>query len=545
MKTKSKIICLAIAISGFLISCGDSFLDRPALSSIMSNNFYKTSDDLKKATAALYTGGIWGQWSSECYLPLGEVLSGNMILGYNGGATQLNTFSLTGYNSNLVAEWRTMYNLIAHANTTIHAIEELAQNDIPKADVNAALGEAKFMRAYAYFTLTRLWGDVPIIEDNRDLFDNPLVHLNHASDVYQFVANDLTFARKNLPVTGGGWDKGRVTTWSAQGLLAKVYLTWAGLNHSGTRDQALLDSAKLYAGNVCEQSGLSLLDDYAAVFEYKNSDNEESLFALQWPTNGGGWYNGNMLQLYSGALIINGSGGYFGIEATYDMYLQYLDLDNDSTEIDSLRRKATFMLRGEKYSELNTNISYVEAGITKNGLKFGGDSGLKKHIIGNEKDLNLPQMTNTSSPEHTILLRLADIYLIYVEAVLGNNGTTSDAQALGYFNQIRKRAGLDEVSSIDADALFKERRVELAGEGEYWFDIVRLSNYNPVKALGLLNCEDCRSKISVDGETGKVTPGGTYEAITPATANTFKLPIPSDEITANPYLLQPAVPYSF
>ena len=155
-----------------------------------------------------------------------------------------------------------MYNLIAHANTTIHAIEELAANDIPKADVNAALGEAKFMRAFAYFNLVRLWGEVPIIEDNRDLFDHPLVYKNRTVDVYQFVANDLTFARQSLPETG---EKGRLTTWSAQGLLSKVYLTWAGLDQSGSRDQALLDSAKLYAGNVCENSGLSLLSNYADV----------------------------------------------------------------------------------------------------------------------------------------------------------------------------------------------------------------------------------------------------------------------------------------
>src|SRR3982751_5555050 len=132
MKTKSKIIYLALAISGFLTSCGDTFLDRPALSSVTSTNFYKTSADLQKATAALYSGGIWGPWTADCYLPIGEVLSGNMVLGYNGSAVELNTFSLTGYNSGLITEWRTMYNLIAHANTTIHAIEELAAKDISK-----------------------------------------------------------------------------------------------------------------------------------------------------------------------------------------------------------------------------------------------------------------------------------------------------------------------------------------------------------------------------------------------------------------------------
>jgi hypothetical protein len=526
METKSKIIYLAVAISGLLTSCSDSFLDRPALSSVVSNNFYKTPADLQKATAALYSGGIWGAWTAECYLPIGEVLSGNMVLGYNGGAVELNTFSQTGYNPNLITEWRTMYNLIAHANTTIHAIEELAARDIPMEDVNAALGEAKFMRAYAYFTLTMLWGDVPIIDDNRDLFTHPLVYRNNAIDVYKFIANDLTFASKNLP--GDEQEKGRVSTWAAQGLLSKVYLTWAGLGQSGTRDQALLDSAKLYAGNVCE-SGLALMNNYADVFTYANNDNQESLFALQWPTNGGGWYNGNMLQLFSNALVINSGTGFFGIESTYDMFLQY--------DQDDLRRKATFMYKNEMYPELNTNLG---------GLKFTANSGLKKHIIGNEKDLSLAQMTNTSSPEHTILLRLADIYLIYVEAVLGNNGTTSDGRALAYFNRIRTRAGLDEVTSVDDATLLKERRLELAGEGEYWFDLVRLSYYNPSKAIAILKgYQDSRNKIEIDDATGKVTPGDSYGVITEPTLNSFQLPIPSTEITANPNLLEPAVPYSF
>jgi starch-binding outer membrane protein, SusD/RagB family len=532
MKTKSKIIYLALAISGFLTSCSDSFLDRPALSSVTSDNFYKTSDDLQRATAALYSGGIWGAWTAECYLPIGEVLSGNMVLGYNGSAVELNTFSLTGYNSGLITEWRTMYNLIAHANTTIHAIEELAAKDIPKADANAALAEAKFMRAYAYFRLAMLWGEVPIIDDNRDLFTNPLVYKNLEEDVYQFIANDLTFAWKNLPEV---WEKGRVTTWSAQGLLSKVYLTWAGIgsNGNGSRNQALLDSAKLYAGNVCANSGLELMSSYADVFTYANSDNQESLFALQWSTNGGGWYVGNMLQLFSNALIINKGGGFFGIESTYDMYKQYDPAD--------LRRKATFMYKDDEYPELNTNLG---------GLKFTNNSGLKKHIIGNEKDLGLAKMTSTSSPEHTILLRLADIYMIYIAAAIGNNASTADADAVEYFKLIRKRAGLDPDADgdISAEELRKERRLELAGEGEYWFDLVRLSDYNSTDALYILKGKgdpDSRNKIEIDGDTGEVTPGDSYGVITDPTPGTFKLPPPSTEVTANPYLLEPAVPYSF
>ena len=116
MKTKSIITYISLATSVFFASCSDSFLDRPALSAVTSENFYKTAGDLEKATASLYSGSIWGAWTSDCYLPLGEVLGGNMILGYNGPAVELNTFSLNGYNFNLITEWRSMYNLIAPPN---------------------------------------------------------------------------------------------------------------------------------------------------------------------------------------------------------------------------------------------------------------------------------------------------------------------------------------------------------------------------------------------------------------------------------------------
>ena len=139
------------------------------------------------------------------------------------------------------------------------------------------------MRAVAYYHLAVYWGAVPIIEDNSKLIKNPLLNRNIVSDVYKFVANDLTYAANNLPKTDA---KGRVTTWSAQGMLGKVYLTMAGLGQSGgQRDQKLLDSAIKYAGNVCNNSGLQLFGQndpnhqgYYDYFRPVNNDNPESLF---------------------------------------------------------------------------------------------------------------------------------------------------------------------------------------------------------------------------------------------------------------------------
>ncbi len=96
-------------------------------------------------------------------------------------------------------------------------------------------------------------------------------------------------------------------------------------------------------------------------------------------------------------------------------------------------------------------------------------------------------MTIWSSPEHFAMLRLADVYLVYAEAILGNNATTTDGDALMYFNKVRTRAGVDPAPMLSADTILRERRVELAFEGQYWTDLVRLSYYQPDKAVNILN----------------------------------------------------------
>jgi hypothetical protein len=93
-----------------------------------------------------------------------------------------------------------------------------ADPSISAADKNAAIAEAKFVRAVAYYHLAVYWGAVPIIEDNSKLIKDPLLNRNIVSDVYKFVAKDLTYAAQYLPKTG---EKGRVTTWSAQGCWAR------------------------------------------------------------------------------------------------------------------------------------------------------------------------------------------------------------------------------------------------------------------------------------------------------------------------------------
>jgi hypothetical protein len=528
MKNIYRIIFVMFATVA-LGACSKSFLDRPSESQISADNFYKTTADLRLATANLYGGATWGVWHHAAFLPLGDILSGNAYFPWNGDWVQLYTRTITAGNSVMQGGWTGLYNTIGQCNTTINAIEQKADASIPVTDRNAALGEAKFIRGVAYYYLAMLWGAVPIIEDNSKLIQQPLINRNIVSDVYKFIAKDLTFAAQNLPATDA---TGRVTTWSAQGMLGKVYLTMAGLGQSGgTRNQALLDSAIKYAGNVCKNSGLNLLPSYYNLFRSQYNDNPESLFALQWATGPAvAWQAGNLMLTYSPSNDINPqqNGAWTPLQPTYDLYLNY-------TPDDSVRRKASFMINKDFYPELNA----AGGGFTANGQY------MKKHIIGNEKDNNAPTMTFTASIQHDALLRLADVYLVYAEAKLGNQATTTDADALHYFNQVRTRAGINPVTTINMDSIIKERRIEFAFEGQFWLDLVRLSYWNPVKAVNFINNQQ---RVTITDSSGVLIPTpagqtGGPTPIVPATISAFTLQLPASEVATDPKLLDPPVPY--
>ena len=525
MKKSINIIVIPLLLLVAVAGCKKSYLDRPSESTIAANNFYTTTTELRLATSNLY-GPPWGQFNNGGLISFGDVMAGNGTTGQYQGTdnNELFAVNLSASNGYVNGAWTGLYNIIGQCNNTILGIQQYAPATIPTSDKNAAIAEARFMRGVAYFYLTMHWGAVPIVEDNSKLIANPQINPIIVSDVYKFVTNDLNYAVQNLPLTDV---KGRVTTWSAQGMLSKVYLTMAGLGGNGTRNQAYLDSAKKYAGNVCKESGKTLFPSYYDLFKVQNNDVPEDLFALQWAA--GADYNlGNRLNNLapSADLMPKKTGAWSSMNPLYDFYLGY-------TSQDSIRRKATVMINGDYYPELNA----AGGGYTATGVC------MKKHIIGNDKDNSSPLMTWSSSPEHNAILRLADVYLIYAEAILGNNASTTDADALLYFNKVRKRAGVNTVSSLDIDIILKERRIELAYEGQYWMDLVRLSYCNPTKALYILNNQD-RRYFSYDAKTKVITPAAkTIADVIPATISSFTLQIPATELTANPKLADAPVAY--
>jgi starch-binding outer membrane protein, SusD/RagB family len=147
----------------------------------------------------------------------------------------------------------------------------------------------------------------------------------------------------------------------------------------------------------------------------------------------------------------------------------------------------------------------------------------------------------------TYMLRLAEVYLIYAEAVLGNQPSTTDADALRYFNMVRTRAGVAPLSTLTFDDIFSEKRIEFAMEGVYWYELVRLYYFNKAKALDIIAKQD-KGTYTINYVAGssprRYTVTYTSEFY-PASESTFFLPIPANELLRAPNLLQPAVPFDF
>ena len=536
------------------MGCSKDFLNRPPKDSIVDAGFYKTDNEVLAATALLYNK-VWFDYNDKASYNLGDFRSGTAFSAYNDrGNVLFNTTAENGENS---AAWRAFFIVVGQSNLAIHNINTFSGAGVSAQIKNHAIAEARFMRALAYRFLVMNWGEVPIIENNLTLLSDTTIQRNTVKSVWKFITNEMRAAANDLPETPVA--PGRLTKWSAEGMLARFYLTRAGVEAVGTtRNQTFLDSAKYYSDRVIKLSGAALLPDYAKLFLYPYDNNSESLFELQWIFLPDVWGTQNSTQAYLAysADISEGDGWggdksatwwmlsqYDGFVATGDTMLKGRTLDQ--------RLKATYMLPGAYYPEITQTLNGVDQKLVfPNSTGDVSFSSIKKYVCGKAKDMG-GQASSQRYGTDTYMLRLAEMYLTYAEAVLGNNSTTTDATALDYFNRVHTRSGLGTLSvPLTMDVLFKERIIEFAMEGMGWYDLVSLHYYNPAKAYAILNSQD-RGLFAVKPDvfpnptewTFIKTKWNTIDRTIHAYDGNFLLPIPAAEMSQAPNLRKPAVDY--
>ena len=534
MKTKKIFYtALIIALPFVWTSCSD-ILDVEPNDVITKENFYQTESDFQAATGPLYNK-VWFDFNDKFYYGLGDGRAANMYAPFSDYVYPFTDLTETGLTGPLVSAWASLYNVIQQSNNVIIGISGSSMSETIKSKY---IAEARFMRGTAYWYLASLWGDVIISTDPRELVKNPIVNKNPMKDVYEFSMRDLEFAAKYLPETAG--QAGRLTKYSAYGMLSRVYLSFSGVSdnpNSGTRNQEYLDLAKKAAEKVMSSGPYSLMTNYEDLFMIDNNNNTESMFALQWVPNGDYGVNNTQQAYFALGSDITGDDAAWGYwtRASYNVLQEYESKD--------LRRKATFMGDGDHYAEINKANGGYTVDHTADFLT------VKKGVVGSTKDNS--KITRMNSALNTYMLRLAEVYLNYAEAALGNNASTADATAISVVNRLRTRAGLDPKTTLTYADIIHERRVELCMEGQYWYDLVRRAYYKQQEVINYVTGQNrgTITPILYDAATNTVTVDASQatspRAIGVIDATIFTLPYPESELVQNPLLRENPVPYQF
>ncbi|MGL4632735.1 MAG: RagB/SusD family nutrient uptake outer membrane protein [Leadbetterella sp.] len=500
----SSIICFSLI--GF--SCEKDFLDKTPQSNLTLDNFYQNKEQIMGATASLY-GRPWFNFH-HVNTQLIEAMAGNATHWNTASVVNFQTFNVQANSSDLNLMWGGLYRVIGYSNTIIHSLAKNAGPNVSKTDVNEGMAEAHFMRAVAYFYLVKLWGAVPIVENTEDLVvTDTNIPRNEISSVYEFILRDLKFAeangRPNRDATG------RVSKWSAKALMSKVYLQMKDY-----------PNAKLKAEEVIASGEYSLNTEYLTNFQQLRNNSPESIFALQWNALGQ-WTDQNTTQAWIAPNDVTELGdGWTFVSPTLDL--------NSKFENGDRRRKYVVMNDGDTYPELVNKAFPAGYRYNSAGKSSATNLHFRKGVVGASpsnggKDGFVASMFTGLN---TNVIRYADVLLIHAEATLGANPSTSDSRALASFNAVRRRAGLSEKTSLTSDEIFQERRVELAGEYDFWYDLQRMDRS---KAINYITAQ----------ERGTVT---TSRKALAADIDWY-LPIPVGESDRAPRLKDTPVPYVF
>ena len=319
--------------------------------------------------------------------------------------------------------YQSMYEVIFRANNVLDFI------DVADAGNQAAYSaEAKFLRAYAYFKLVRLFGDVPLITTVVTPDQTDLIFTRAASaQVYAQIVSDLQDGVANLDNS----HKARASKAAAQGLLAKVYMTQPSPDYS---------SAAQLCSDIINSGEFSLEDNFSDVFY--SELNDEIIFAIQYDAG-----NSQESQSFS---------------SEFTATIRQGREDGHNIVNDNL--VADFQAIGGN----RTEASYWNAGRFLEVTKF----------LPEGSDITAVPPSYGPSPRDAgndaIILRYADVLLMHAEAILAGRGETTDAAAIDSYNAVRQRAGFeDRPSSVTKNGLLMERRVELAFENQRFYDLLR------------------------------------------------------------------------
>lgn len=470
MKNNIKIWSLFLTALVLFTACSDEFLEVEPTGRALEDNYYRNAEEAYNGLVAAYDPVGWSSGDYVTKMFAMNAASDDFYAG--GGNAQditnvqvINNYTVNASQGPQGSLWAKGFSGIFRANTLLVKLPEVEMDSDLKTRFEA---EGQFLRAFYYFDLIRFFYEVPLFTEPVDPDQMYQVEQVPADQVYDQIEADLIAAIPNLPVTvPRSTEAGRATQGAARALLGKVYL-WREKYDLAAQQFAEVNGTP---GGV-SQYGYELLDNFADLFDSENKFNSEGIFEVSHTAKSNGVWDcigcteGFLLNIMTAPraynLLMPGQGpdyvsGWSFLPVTQDLVDQY-DLGGGVFD--------------NRYSATISNIDSLEqAGVLTYEKGYQNTGYFLHKYAGRQSDVTTGggnYELNFFQNEYEI--RLADTYLLEAESLLRSGGNATRAQAL--LDAVRTRAGMPAIPAT-LDNIMQERRLELAGEGHRWFDLVR------------------------------------------------------------------------
>lgn len=449
---------LATVILSVTLFCGCSdFLDIRQEATVPATGLdYSKAENIflpvSNAYAKLRTSATHG----FAYIGAFEITSDNADKGStpedNPMMAQLDNFTYNASNTLLNELWQGYFDVVSAANNALFQMpkfEEAVQSEENKQYTRQCAAEAKVIRAYSYFNLTRLFGRVPVVDKLMTAEELAALHQTETADLYRFIQNDLKEAIPVLPVSYAKEWAGRINKYTAMALKAKVHLymnEW--------------DSVAYLADRIMASGNYVLLSNFREVFSVESKNTKESLFEIQSSTLGKTSGEAAYLEyaFYQGPRSNSPSNMQgWGFCTPSDDLIQFFEERGET-----VRAAATFLYRGTLTPE-GDSIKKSCTNPVYNGKVYTPSKYNNWSYNGYGFDQNVR------------ILRYSDVLLMFAEAKIQGaaTGDVSGYTALEAVNEVRNRVKLPLLADITLQDVWDERRAELAMEEDRFFDLIR------------------------------------------------------------------------
>ena len=473
-----------------LYSCSEEFLENYPNTSLIIEKYYATPEDAEQAITAIYNTNLKDDWWSSWIVS--EIASDNCTGGAgtsDGGHYQRYDRGLKHPSADANSEaWETYWGGIYRTNVYLEneSLIDWEGNEALQAQYEA---EARFLRAYYHFYLSRLFGEIPALD--KTLAPDEIPNRTPAEELFTFMLDDLKFASENaLSGPYGAMDPsnwGRITKWAAEAMFARVYLYYSGYYNDESCSDYNAADALSYINDVIDNSGHSLVPEFASLWRvptiselggnesYAGEVNPEVIWAIRYNSSGNpNTWLARMIGPRSTNIDPYGT-GWGGMPVLPTLWNLFNDAD---------KRKTASILSWD-----DEGLVYDWSSDLINQAQYTGYN-VKKMEVVSEGGSPEPTDFQLSWDEDLILIRFADVLLMGAELSLitGDNGTS-----LSLVNQVRERAFGDathNLGSVTLDDIMLERRLELAFEGLRYWDILRSCKGDFSKLTSILTYVD-------------------------------------------------------